>query len=121
MGRYVIKNSNTLGIKKLLSKYGSISIQTDKLEGNLKVVGYRKYLLYEEIDVEFSGKIKAIVTRGKLEWMNSSIITDKSKKVSKIKVNRFIKKASLAEIKRQMNYFGVKINDYTFIKKLKWI
>jgi hypothetical protein len=53
--------------------------------------------------------------------MNSSIITDKSKKVSKIKVNRFIKKASLAEIKRQMNYFGVKINDYTFIKKLKWI
>ncbi len=46
MGRYVIKNSNTLGLKKLLSKYGSISIQTDKLEGRLKIVGYRKYLLY---------------------------------------------------------------------------
>jgi hypothetical protein len=121
MRRYATKNSITSGLKKMLSKYGSIPIKTDKLEGCLKVVGYRKYPNYEEIDVEFSGKIKARVTWGKLEWMNSSIMTDKSKKISKIKVNRFIKKASLSEIKRQMNYFGIRIDNYSFIKKIKWI
>jgi hypothetical protein len=121
MGRYVITDSNTLGVKKMLSKYGSISVETDKLIGTFKVVGYRKYSYYEEIDVEFTGKIQARVKWGKLEWFDSSILTDKNRNVSKIKVNRFIRRVCYPNIKTQMNYFGVKISQFTSIKKLKWI
>lgn len=121
MGRYVITNSNTVGTKKLLAKYGSISIETEKLVGTFKVVGYRKYSHYEEVDVEFNGKIQARVKWGKLEWFDSSILTDKNRNVSKIKVNRFIKNVCYPTIKSQLNYFGVRINQFASIKKLKWI
>jgi hypothetical protein len=121
MGRYVITNSNTVGTKKMLAKYGSISIETEKLVGTLQVVGYRKYSHYEEVDVEFTGKIQARVKWGKLEWFDSSILTDKNRNVSKIKVNRFIKNVCYPTIKSQLNYFGVRINQFASIKKLKWI
>lgn len=121
MGRYVIQNEGTKGLKKLLPKYGSVSINGDKIKGTVKVIGYRKYSYTEEIDIEFTGKIHARVTWGKLEWFESSLLNDKSKKVSKVKINRFIKKTCLREVKMYLNYFGIKLDDYSQIKKVNWI
>jgi hypothetical protein len=121
MGRYVIQNETTKGLKKLMPKYGSITVDTDKIKGSVKVIGYRKYSYTEEIDIEFTGKIRARVSWGKLEWFDSSLLSDNKKKVSKVKINRFIKKTCLLEVKTYLNYFGVKIEDYFQIKKTKWI
>ena len=52
MGRYVIQNETTKGLKKLMPKYGSITVDTDKIKGSVKVIGYRKYSYTEEIDIE---------------------------------------------------------------------
>lgn len=121
MGRYVIQNETTKGLKKLLPKYGSITIDGDKLKGSVEVVGYRKYSYSEEIDIKFTGKIRARISWGKLEWFDSSILSDKQKRVSKVKINRFIKKVCLRDLKIYMNYFGIKLEDYTQIKKINWI
>jgi hypothetical protein len=121
MGRYVIQNETTKGLKKLMPKYGSITVNTDKIKGSVKVVGYRKYTHSEEIDIEFTGKINARVSWGKLKWFDSSLLSDKGKRVSKVKINRFIKKTCLSEVKIYLNYFGVKLEDYSQIKKTKWI
>jgi hypothetical protein len=40
--------------------------------------------------------------------------------VSKVKLNRFLRKNMLWEVKNRMNYFGVEIKDYGFINKVGW-
>ena len=37
-----------------------------------------------------------------------------------VKLNRFLRKSCLFEVKTRMNYFGVEIKYYDNIKKIKW-
>ena len=119
---YVIKDNETKGVKKALPKYGSFSVKNEKISGKIEIIGYRKYSWGEEVDVRFTGKIYVRFNNSHtFSWMDASIISDKSKNVSKIKVNRFIKRYSFTDIKTRMNYFGVNVRGWDMIKKIKWI
>lgn len=120
MARYIITDEGTKGVKTAFKKWGTLQIENNKVKGGVRFVGYRKYSWGEQIDIEFIGSIHAR-TGYKLEWMNSSIMEDKGRKVSKVKVNRFIKKHCLSDIQIYLGYFGVKIDDYSKITKLKWL
>jgi hypothetical protein len=73
------------------------------------------------VDIQFKGKIKAKYNSMYSEWFDSSIMTNKALTVSKIKINRFIRKSSFSDVKYMMNYFDVDIKAYSYIKNLKWI
>ena len=120
MARYIIQDEGTKGVKTAFKKYGALRVENDKVIGAIRFIGYRKYSWGEQVDIEFIGQIKAR-TGLKLEWMSSSVMDDKSRKVSKVKVNRFIKRCCFTDIKRHLGYFGVKIDDYSKITKVKWI
>jgi len=47
-------------------------------------------------------------------------MNNKDMKVSKVKVNRFIKRCCLNELKQRLNYFDIRINEYSQITKIKW-
>lgn len=119
MARYIIQDESIRGIKKMLTKYSSFKVNEDRVNGVIEVIGYRKYTWGEEIDIKFTGKIaaKRHIT-DELLWFESSILTEN---VSKIKINRLIKKSCFKILKQRMNYFDIKINDYSVIKKVKWV
>ena len=118
MARYVIKNIETDGIKKSLKKWGEIPINTEYLDGVIKINNYRKYTWAEEVDIIFEGKIFVRVGVENRTWYNNSIL--KKYSISKVKLNRFLRKNSLFEVKTRMKYFGVEIKDYYNITKIKW-
>jgi hypothetical protein len=120
IARYVTYIETTKSVKKALNKYGYVDILHEKVKGSVKVIGYRKYSWGDEIDIEFTGKIYARVSWGKLEWFGHSILDNKNNIVSKVKVNRFIKRCCLRDIRIHMNYFGIRIDQYSQIKKIKW-
>jgi hypothetical protein len=118
MVRYVVKNTETDGIKKSLKKWGEIPIRTDYLEGVVKIKNYRKYKMYEEVDAVFEGKIFVKVYREPRNWYSSSIL--KTHQISMVKLNRFLRRNCFFDIKTRMNYFGVEIKYFEYIKKIKW-
>jgi len=120
MARYTIDTDLTKSVKKVLSKYGTLTIDGEKIKGTIKVYGYRKYTWGEQVDIQFTGSIKARLKWGKLEWLDASIMNNKDMKVSKVKVNRFIKRCCLNELKQRLNYFDIRINEYSQITKIKW-
>ena len=118
MARYLIQNEETTGIKKSLKKWGEIPISTDLIDGVLRIKNYRRYRWDEEVDVVFQGKIFVRVGYENRTWYDSSIL--KTHRISMIKLNRFLRKASLFEIKTRMKYFGVEVGEYYNIKTIKW-
>lgn len=118
MARYVIQDEVSKGIKKSLKKWGEIPINTEYLDGVIKVTNYRKYTWAEEVDIIFEGKIFVRVSNENRKWHQSSIL--KTHSISKVKLNRFIRKSSLSNVKTRMNYFGVNLKDYYNITKIKW-
>ena len=120
MSRYTIVNSETKSIKKLLPKLGEIPICDGNLDGIIKIKNYRKYTSRDEIDVVFEGKIFVKIVNGNKTWYDTSILEHKGYRVSKIKLNRFLRKNMLWEVKNRMYYFDVDIKDYGFINKVGW-
>ena len=118
MGRYVIETEESKGIKKSLQKWGEVPISNEHLEGVIKIKNYRKYTWAEEVDVTFSGKIFVRVGIENRAWHTTKVL--KKHKISNVKLNRFLRKSSLFTVKIRMNYFGVNINEYYHIKKIKW-
>ena len=118
MARYITDIETKKSIKKALARYGSVDIHNEKVKGTVNIIGYRKYSWGDEIDIEFTGKVHARVSY-KLEWFDASVMEDKGKHISKVKVNRFIKRCCLREVKIHMNYFGIRIDEYSQIKKIK--
>ena len=118
MARYIIENIETKGIKKSLKKWGEIPIHTDYLDGVIKIKNYRRYTWNDEVDAVFEGKIYVRVMNENRTWHTTSIL--KKHTISKVKLNRFLRKSCLFEIKTRMNYFGVEIKYYDNIKKIKW-
>jgi hypothetical protein len=120
MSRYTIVNTETKSIKKLLPKLGEIPVCDGNLDGVIKIKNYRKYTSRDEIDVVFEGKIFVKIVNGDKKWHDTSILEHKGYRVSKVKLNRFLRKNMLWEVKNRMNYFGVEIKDYGFINKVGW-
>jgi hypothetical protein len=120
MSKYTIVNNETKSIKKLLPKLGEIPVCDGNLDGIIKIKNYRKYELRDEIDVVFEGKIFVKIINGSKSWYDTSILEHKGYQVSKVKLNRFLRKNMLWEVKNRMNYFGVEIKDYGFINKVGW-
>ena len=120
MSRYVLNTTTTKATKVAVKKFGTLKIDSDKLIGTIKIVNYREYKTYHEVDIIFDGKIQVRVDR-KLEWFDSEKIKSMGKRISKVKLNRFIRKSCLFEVQCRMNYFGVNIRNYFDIKKLTWI
>ena len=121
MSRYVLTTVQSKSTKSAVKKFGSVVIKNDRLDGVVEITNYRRYSIYEEVDIQFKGKIKAKYNSMYSEWFDSSIMTNKALTVSKIKINRFIRKSSFSDVKYMMNYFDVDIKAYSYIKNLKWI
>jgi hypothetical protein len=121
MSRYVIENSETIQIKKLLKKFGELSINNSRINGTIVIKNYRKYLFSQEIDIEFKGQIFAVIHGDKKTWFGSDSLNNSELNLSKIKVNRYLKKNALTDIQMRMRYFGVELGNYQSISKVKWI
>lgn len=117
MTRYVIQDTESVVIKKSLKKWGEFSVSTKNLNGVISIKNFRKYPYRNEVDVFFTGKIFARAGQEN-EWLGADILTTKS--ISKIKLNRHLRKSCLAEVRIRMNYFGIEIKHYTDITKIKW-
>lgn len=118
MSRYIIQNDETKAIKKSLKKWGEIPVSTEGLDGIIQITNFRKYQTYAEFDVIFKGKIFVRMGREKRAWHSNSILEKYN--ISKVKLNRFLRKASLFDIQCRMNYFDVSLPQYYNIGKIKW-
>lgn len=124
MGAYgkCITDDESKAIKKLVKKYSKKEIASfnDRLKGSFTIVGFRKYQFTNEVDIEFNGEICARHSSlAVLTWFKSDIYNQSG--VSKIKVNKLIKRAIFKEVKDQAAYFGINLRYIEEIKKLKWI
>ena len=121
MGRYLIQDTTSKAIKKSLLKWGELSINDAGIRGVITIKNHRKYQFRDEIDIEFKGEVFARLDVVNRQWHGSDIMLNKSYNVSKIKLNRYIRKNIFREIKIRMNYFGVDMKDYRNIVKIKWV
>lgn len=109
-------------IKKSLKKFSKREIASfnDRLRGSFTIVGFRKYQFTNEVDIEFNGEICARHTSlAVLTWFKSDIYNQSG--VSKIKINKLIKRAIFKEVKDQAAYFGINLRYIEEIKKINWI
>jgi hypothetical protein len=121
MSRYVIITPQSNSTKSAVKKFGTVVVKNDRLDGIVEITNYRRYSLYEEVDIQFKGKIKAKYNTIFSEWLDSSILENNRNNVSKIKVNRLIRKSMFFDVKCMMNYFGINLRYYYNIKNLKWV
>jgi len=125
MSRYVINDDMTKSVKKILKKHSKkqVSVNNEFMKGTFTIKTYRKYEFREEVDILFEGEIYAKYRRPlqplTREWFKSDILRDRG--VSKIKVNKLIKKYLFDEVQTYLAYFGVRIRFIEEIKKVTWI
>ena len=124
MGAYgkCITDDDSKAIKKLVKKYSKKEINSfnDRLRGSFTIVGFRKYQFTNEVDIEFNGEISARTNSfSNSEWFKSDIYGKKG--ISKIKVNKLIKRSIFKEVKAQAAYFGINLKYVEEIKKINWI
>lgn len=120
MSRYVLNTPTTKATKLAAKKFGSLKVESDRISGVIEIVNYRLYSVHQEVDIVFKGKIFARVD-SKREWLDSEQIKKLGKRISKVKLNRFIRKSCIFDVQCRMNYFGADIRYYNDIKKLTWI
>lgn len=113
----MLNSPDIKNLKKVILKCGEISVDNNYLNGIIKIVNYRKYKYYSEVDIVFEGKIFVRVNRSS-EWFDTSIFN--KYKISKIKLNRFLRKKCVQEVKDRLNYFDINLNGYSDIKKINW-
>jgi hypothetical protein len=119
MRRYVIQDTTSRAIKKSLTKWGELPVNTDGLRGVIFIKNYRKYQFRDEVDIEFKGEIFVKINHENRSWYGSDILTKHN--ISKIKLNRYLRKNALREVQMRMNYFGSNVKDYQDINKVKWV
>jgi hypothetical protein len=124
MGVYgkCISDDDSKVIKKSLKKFSKREIASfnDRLRGSFTIVGFRKYQFTNEVDIEFNGDLCARTNSFvDTEWFKSDIYGNKG--ISKIKVNKLIKRSIFNEVKDQAAYFGINLRYITEIKKINWI
>jgi len=115
MARYAINSPEIKTLKKVAKKYGKFPIKTKHMEGVIQVTSFRKYPTHEEVDVVFRGKILA-----QLQWFGHEEIVSFGKGVSKVKLNRFLKKNCFEGVRDRMLIFGIDLRFITDLGKVKW-
>jgi hypothetical protein len=119
MGKYLIQDTTSKAIKKSLKKWGEFSVDTDGLKGVITIKNYRKYQFRDEVDIEFKGEIFVRISNENRSWHGSDILT--KYRISKVKLNRFLRKSALKEVQMRMNYFGSNVKVYQDINKVTWV
>jgi hypothetical protein len=122
MGRYVINDIESKAIKKIIKKFSNRDIcqLNSRLRGSFTITNFRKYPIRHEVDIEFKGELKASTgVYSGTEWFKSEIYGQQG--ISKIKVNKLIKRHIFQEVKQQAAYFGIEIKFIDEIKKIKWL
>ena len=122
------RDTETKNLRKTILKYSKdIPVVAERFRGVFSIVGYRVYdttpnTHHKEIDVVFDGELNVVViTSGnQSKWYKSDIKTDKSHKVSPIKLGRFLRRSLLTDINQHLAYFDVRIKNDWEIKQIKW-
>jgi hypothetical protein len=120
MTRYVITTPETKSSKRVLKKYGSVHIQNDKMDGVIQIVGYRKYVHHEEVDITFTGKMNVSIGFGK-EWVPFKKYEDIAHRISHVRLNRLVRHTLYWEVKNFLLIFDVRLKSVSEIKKIKWV
>ena len=124
MGQYLKVNSDTIATKQMLFKHLKKNpVKNHSISGYFILKGFRSYNFHHEVDLEFHGLIN-VTFDGKKDWYDSSLLNKKTRRgfsVSKIKVNRMIRKSIFPDVKALMRYFNVELSCYNDIKKFKLI
>jgi hypothetical protein len=119
MTRYCLNTDEVKFTKKALKKWDTFPVDTDRVSGTIIIKNLRKYLGRGwECDVEFKGKA-CFHYKKKQEFYTSELYNEKG--VSKIKINRILKRGVYEDIKRRLMYFDVDLYYHESIKKIKWI
>lgn len=121
MGRYLIQDTTSKAIKKSLIKWGEFPVDNSSVRGIVTIKNYRKYQFRNEVDIEFKGEIFVRITNENRTWHSSDILTSGKYRISKVKLNRFLRKSVLKDVQIRMNYFGETIREYQNVNKVKWI
>jgi len=120
----MLKTPSAKATSKIVKKYGNkVSISNSYLKGDFTIKNFRTYDYACEVDISFKGEI-LVSYAGKKQWYSSSIMGESSsngRRVSKIKVNRFLKRNMFFEVKTYLKYFDVDLVYYDLIKKINWI
>jgi len=119
MCRTIIINENTISLKKAVKKWSEITVNNEYLKGTIRIVNYRRYSYRSEVDVTFEGQIYVAINGRKSDWHDTSVLTKYN--ISKVKLNRFLRKKSFTEVQNRLNYYGITLRVYNNIKKIKWI
>ena len=123
MAKNVKTDQESKTLKNIILKFSKdIDIENKNVRGTFTIKNVRKYEHFTEVDVIFKGCIYARVGRT-LDWYDSSILNKEHKgyKISKIKLNRFLKKSILRDVSINLKYFSENIKFYTDIKKIEWV
>jgi len=115
----MIVTENTISQKRAVKKWSEIPVNNEYLKGTIRIVNYRKYNYHSEVEVTFEGQIYVSISGRKRDWQDTSILTNYN--ISKIKLNRFLRKQSFTDVKNRLNYFDITLRTYDEIKKIKWI
>lgn len=114
----MIRTQKNKELKSVVLKYSqSIKTKNPNLNGTISIKNLRVYSYHMEIDVEYSGKVFLRYARAS-KWYDSSIKNQKN--ISKIKLNRILKKYVINDITFQLNMFGLNLKHWDTIKKINW-
>ena len=134
----LIKDAETVYVNRLVKKYGkdleildgsrnSPFLSKKKcLDGNFSIKRIRKYRPYSkfsqsyyEIDLVLKGKLLA-KWNSKETWYGSEILKESG--VSKIKINRLIRRHIFNDVNEFLLTFGVQVHNSNLkIKKIEWV
>ena len=120
-----LRDRETIGIIKYIKrKHSVIKIdEPESIDGQVSIKSIRKYQTYQnyfryEVDVEFKGQF----------WHKSYHQKEPKKYehkdfpgLSKIKVNRIIRKKIISYLNTRLSLFGIEIKHYDSITKFKWV
>lgn len=123
MPQYVISTPETKSIKKIITKFSDkIPVDNKNMRGFFAIKNIRKYQFRVEVDIVFKGEIQARIGRN-LDWHDNSILNQELKgyKISKIKLNRFMRKSIFHEVKNYLKYYSEELKNYSDIIKIKWL
>jgi hypothetical protein len=107
-------------LKELIVGYNKeVKINSSNLRGIYRIQNIRFYnFTVMEVDIIFEGELYGRMY-SKFDWLKSEILTNP--RVSKIKINRRLRKNLQHEISRRLNYFGLpNLYNYDLIKKINW-
>lgn len=118
MGRYCLQTSHSNTVKKSLKKWGQIPVDDKVIKGVINIKNVRQYSMYWEADVELQG-LSWLYYGGVKDFYSSDI--QKKKNVSKIKLNRILRRQVFNHVNSRLKYFSADIRGEYNIKKITWI